>query len=513
MPAPLFFKQTMARSRRGGTRAKLSGALGSNIYLVRRTAAGNTEQVVQSRPESREYSNTDAQVKARMIMGQIQRMFHLIPDLIKTGFATIPMGTLSLQHFSKMNRPLLADDYDTHYYTYGAFDWQEKRSMVAPAGCWKLTEGQWPEINPDHVHVVANVPTDVEFSYDYTYHYATYGDLLEHMKLQPGDRIYVVMFRKDGEEMTPSIDIHFFEASKSYPLNTLLEDVAENELFTYHGDMDANNFADPDSLTFTFGITAQDIEPKVVIACFAFIRFRKNTDGSILFSSSSFQWYSAEPWRYFPMHAPYDVFDSWKNMRPIHRLPEKYQEVQWLKKVSTKQWSWSNSFDPSYMSVECYCSFGQNGNIYAVGGGSDKNRLSLQSFRQRACIYYRTLTNALTRVDLSSFVVGQKSYYKCVPNPNGFDIISDFGDISVSHNRWYTAEPLLSLRLFGSDGQTSQFTLWEIKIRDIRDDSLIYNLVPCYRKSDNIAGFYDLVTNQFLAPNTIVGDYEIGPNV
>lgn len=313
MPAPIFNLESMARSRRGGTRAKLSGALGSNIYLVRRTAAGNTEQIVQSRPESREYSNTDAQVKARMIMGQIQRMFHLIPDLIKTGFATIPMGTLSLQHFSKMNRPLLADDYDTHYYTYGAFDWQEKRSMVAPAGCWKLTEGQWPEINPDHVHVVANVPTDVEFSYDYTDHYATYGDLLEHMKLQPGDRIYVVMFRKDGEEMTPSIDIHFFEASKSYPLNTLLEDVAENELFTYHGDMDANNFADPDSLTFTFGITAQDIEPQVVIACFAFIRFRKNADGSILFSSSSFQWYSAEPWRYFPMHAPYDVFNSWKN--------------------------------------------------------------------------------------------------------------------------------------------------------------------------------------------------------
>lgn len=313
MPAPLFLKQTMARSRRGGTRAKLSGALGSNIYLVRRTAAGNTEQVVQSRPESREYSNTDAQVKARMIMGQIQRMFHLIPDLIKTGFASIPMGTLSLQHFSKMNRPLLADDYDSHYYTYGAFDWQEKRSMVAPAGCWKLTEGQWPEINPDHVHVVANVPTDVEFSYDYTDHYATYGDLLEHMKLQRGDRIYVVMFRKDGEDMIPSIDIHFFEASKSYPLNTLLEDVAENELFTYHGDMNANSFADPDALTFTFGITAQDIEPQVVIACFAFIRFRKNADGSILFSSSSFQWYSAEPWRYFPMHAPYDVFNSWKN--------------------------------------------------------------------------------------------------------------------------------------------------------------------------------------------------------
>ena len=513
MPAPLFSGKTMARSRRGGTRAKLSGALGSNIYLVRRTAAGSTEQIVQSRPEGREYSNTDAQVKARMIMGQIQRMFHLIPDLIKTGFATIPMGTLSLQHFSKMNRPLLADDYDTHYYTYGAFDWQEKRSMVAPAGCWKLTEGQWPEINPDHVHVVANIPTDVEFSYDYTDHYATYGDLLEHMKLQPGDRIYVVMFRKDGEEMTPSIDIHFFEASKSYPLNTLLEDVAENELFTYHGDMDANSFADPDALTFTFGITAQDIEPQVVIACFAFIRFRKNADGSILFSSSSFQWYSAEPWRYFPMHTPYDVFDSWKNLQPVSRLPEGYQEVQWLKKVSTKAWVWDGVFNASYMSVECYCCFGGTNTVFAIGCPNTGRALYLSCLSSNATMLYIDATGILQRVSLTSLRVGQKSYYKCVPNPNGFVVTSDLGNISVSHDGWRTNAPLGLLRLFGTDGQTSNFTLWEIKIRDIRDDSLIYNLVPCYRKSDNIAGFYDLVTNHFITSNTVVGDFEIGPKV
>lgn len=491
----------------------LSGALGSNIYLVRRSAANKSEQIIQSRPESREYSNTDAQVKARMIMGQIQRMFHLIPDLIKTGFATIPMGTLSLQHFSKMNRPLLADDYDNHYYTYGAFDWQEKRSMVAPAGCWKLTEGQWPEINPDHVHVVANVPTDVEFSYDYTDHYATYGDLLEHMKLQRGDRIYVVMFRKDGADMIPSIDIHFFEASKSYPLNTLLEDVAENELFSYHGDMDANNFADPDSLTFTFNITAQDITPSVVIACFAFIRFRKNADGSILFSSSTFQWYNSEPWRYFPMHAPYDVFDSWKNLRPVPRLPEEYQEVQWLKKVSTKAWVWYNCYSPSYMSIECYCCFGGTHNVLGVGASAAKIALILRCSSSKPIINYRDSSIGVKVAMLKSLRVGQKSFYKCVPNAGGFVVTSDFGNVTIAHQGWDSSEGFVTLYLFGSAGQLSNFTLWEIKIRNIQDNSLVYDLVPCYRKSDNIAGFYDLVTSKFVISNTVVGDFEIGPNV
>ena len=116
----------MARSRLGGSRSKLRGACGSVIYQMRKGADGKTEQIVQARPEEREYSNTEAQIKARMIMGQIQRMFHILPRLIQTAFATIPMGALSLQHFSKLNRPLLVVDYETNFNVYGDFDWREK---------------------------------------------------------------------------------------------------------------------------------------------------------------------------------------------------------------------------------------------------------------------------------------------------------------------------------------------------------------------------------------------------
>ena len=30
-----------------------------------------------------------------------------------------------------------------------------------------------------------------------------------------------------------------------------------------------------------------------------------------------------------------------------------------------------------------------------------------------------------------------------------------------------------------------------------KNDTLVYNLIPCYRKSDNVIGMYDLVHNQF----------------
>ena len=301
----------MARSRLGGSRSKLRGACGSVIYQMRKGADGKTEQIVQARPEEREYSNTEAQIKARMIMGQIQRMFHILPRLIQTAFATIPMGTLSLQHFSKLNRPLLAEDFDSHYTTYGDFDWRAKRDMTAPAGRWILTEGQMPEIIPDRVSIVANVPTDVEAAWSYLDASATYGDLLTQMGMVPGDRIYFLMFRKDIATMTPAIDVHYFEASTAYPLETLLEDVAEDELFAYSGNADGHNSANPDTHYFDFQVTYQDFEPESVIACFAFILFHRNANGSIKFSSSRFRWYGDRPWRWFDMQAPYDVYDSW----------------------------------------------------------------------------------------------------------------------------------------------------------------------------------------------------------
>ena len=301
----------MARSRLGGSRSKLRGACGSVIYQMRKGADGKTEQIVQARPEEREYSNTEAQIKARMIMGQIQRMFHILPQLIQTAFSTIPMGTLSLQHFAKLNRPLLAEDYETHYNVYGDFDWREKRDMTAPAGRWILTEGQMPEIIPDRVSIVANVPTDVEAAWSYLDASATYGDLLTQMGMVPGDRIYFLMFRKDKATMTPAIDVHYFQASTIYPLETLLEDVAEDELFAYSGNADGHNSANPNTRYFDFQITYQDFEPESVIACFAFILFHRDANGYIKFSSSRFRWYGDRPWRWFDMQTPWFAHRSW----------------------------------------------------------------------------------------------------------------------------------------------------------------------------------------------------------
>ena len=51
---------------------------------------------------------------------------------------------------------------------------------------------------------------------------------------------------------------------------------------------------------------------------------------------------------------------------------------------------------------------------------------------------------------------------------------------------------------------------YSFKIKD--GNSLVRNFIPCYRKSDNVAGMYDLVTNTFYT-NAGTGDFIVGPDL
>jgi len=311
-PLPLHYKtKRMGRGRIGGTRSKIRGAVGAEIYQIRKNAEGKFSQIVQTRPESREYSNTPAQIRARMIMGQIQRMFHIIPDLIKSGFSDVPVGTLSLQHFAKLNAPLLKAQYDSLYSEYGDFDWRPKRDVTAPAGCWILTDGQLPEYNPDGVWTLMYNATDIDFTYNIDVQLSTLGDLLQAMNLERGDRLYCIFFAKHGESYVPSIDINYWEVSNEFDDDFPLIECPDEGFFVYHGNLTQSNSPSLTHAWYDFSLSAQDITPRMIMACIAFIKVHPMTDGSVLFSSSRFRWYDDRPWRFFPMNTPEDVYESW----------------------------------------------------------------------------------------------------------------------------------------------------------------------------------------------------------
>lgn len=50
------------------------------------------------------------------------------------------------------------------------------------------------------------------------------------------------------------------------------------------------------------------------------------------------------------------------------------------------------------------------------------------------------------------------------------------------------------------------------KIWDMNGE-LVQDLIPCYRKNDNVGGMYDMVSSQFFVNAYSAGSIEVGPNV
>lgn len=88
---------------------------------------------------------------------------------------------------------------------------------------------------------------------------------------------------------------------------------------------------------------------------------------------------------------------------------------------------------------------------------------------------------------------------------------------SVSYSGTVSTEnPASKIALFarsGADGVLARFSSRKIRAFEIREGGvLVTNLIPCYRKSDDVIGMYDTVTDTFYT-NAGTGVFTKGGNV
>ena len=86
--------------------------------------------------------------------------------------------------------------------------------------------------------------------------------------------------------------------------------------------------------------------------------------------------------------------------------------------------------------------------------------------------------------------------------------------VSISQIAWKADEtiPIMGYRYKGTMQTTAKYKLYFWNYRD-KDGNLVRDLVPCYRKSDNVAGMFDKVTNTFYSNAGTTGAFTVGPNV
>ena len=301
----------MGRGKLGGTKAKIRGQVGSNIYQVKRGSDGQLVQSVYQKPENIQYSNSDAQAKARMVMGQIDRMFHALPSIINDAYKDTPRGALSFQHFAKINYEQLKIERDEHWNEIGDFDWRNKRDMTPPAGAWFLADGDYHNIQYDSLYVSYTTRNELNIIWRNVEETDTLADLLERMNLDIQDQIWFFYYIKQGPELTPSVEVIKFRFNPDYKLTDKLGDLDLQELWVpitptvaqysfalfFNGDLD-------------FTVWDFYVREEYVIAngCLMIVNYAEDTTR---FSTAQFRWLISRAQDIYPIQSPAQAFQSW----------------------------------------------------------------------------------------------------------------------------------------------------------------------------------------------------------
>lgn len=310
-PHPPILFISMARKRIGGTKTKLKGKLGSLIFRCKRTEKGKLECSSYVAPLSRTNNNTSGQIKARMIMGQIERMFHILPNIIKDAWIDVERGTLSFQHFSKINYQLLQDDFNNHFDSGNVFDWRPKYLLSAPAGPWILSRGDLEALNYDSLKFVNNINNGVQVIVDIPDLNFTTRQLLDYMGLKCGDKLTFLLFRQDEPYDSPYIQEVKFSVPRNLNLDEIVAESYSDEIIVPDDTEISTSYYHLRKRQFVVMFEDANSLLDYRCSCFAPLITRQSGD-KFSFSDATFTWGDDANYVIYIKRSPADVYQTWQ---------------------------------------------------------------------------------------------------------------------------------------------------------------------------------------------------------
>ena len=194
--------------------------------------------------------------------------------------------------------------------------------------------------------------------------------------------------------------------------------------------------------------------------------------------------------------------------RPI--LPEEYQEVEYIESTGTQHID--SNYTPNY-NTKIYCKFAHNEGVidtpvFGCRGVNNASQFVLWSHPTEFGRNGTILFNSRTYTS-QNYVVGTVLE---------FEYSKTGGTYGQQTWTWSPTEgsPNVNLIIFGLRNNTSidsrKFSgkMWAFKIWEI--DILVRDMIPCYRKIDNVIGMYDVVNDIFYV-NEGTGDFTKGEDV
>lgn len=197
----------------------------------------------------------------------------------------------------------------------------------------------------------------------------------------------------------------------------------------------------------------------------------------------------------------------------IYHIPEEYQQVEYIEGSGSPYINTEVIFTVNIRAVYNY-SYNFASNVWKVPIGVWVNSPATYFFAGARNDNYMTygFSNKTYTMD-TKFILGKK--YKVDISKNGLYVDNVLINQEVGKNIPTNEYPIVIGRLYmqtGFDGTYSKAgcRIYDLKIYD--NGILIREMIPCYRKSDNKTGMYDLVEDKFYE-NEGSAEFNLGEEV
>lgn len=524
----------MASGRVGGTRSKISGVVGGDVYTIRKESNGSYQQVVAPLPESRPDTLTPAKVIERILMSIVYKYMQAIPAILTEAFGDTLTKSLNLQDFVRQNIRRLRERMEQQEWPRGPiyfYDYGDPYFYPAPL---IVSQGKAPLPLTSGEMVF-----EVEGVWTFTANLARYHQgitvrqWMKDNKMSVGDILVPMVMVVDD---IPAFNRLLFERYVFAPAVDL-DTVITTELFPTLWDAPENPkiklkcrlFGAENLLNPYFELTQADAGGQRACAGYALIK-SGIVNGVWERSTSYVSTFKQTGSKASLVNTLEDVWDSWYTDRispepepepepptPSPRLPEEYQEVEYVFAKYSDQLEFIQDFDIKKHILWIDFDPIENQRIRLFYSNTKKGALMINSGPNNEQInylfrYYVANSTTSTLVQYGNYPNQRTKISYGVKNGMLTAEISDRESQSVDASEFLVDEKF-SYKLGYTGAYKLYGKVYEFKVLDNSTDEAIKDFIPCYRKADNLCGFYDIINDIFITASDAATTYEAGPDV
>lgn len=196
-------------------------------------------------------------------------------------------------------------------------------------------------------------------------------------------------------------------------------------------------------------------------------------------------------------------------------LPSEYQRVEYLESTGTQY------IDTNYRPIQSNFSFNLRISYSTISehqGFGCRSQADLGS--PDNCSFVLYINNGLrsdwnlNKLSVTYYPIVANSIYEFRGTPRQF-LVNDtvwLNNITTRNNSSRNADSLtlFAINTRGNVQFMNRCKIYECKLYE--DTTIVRNMIPCYRKSDNVAGMYDMISNTFFT-NSGTGEFIVGEDV